>query len=259
MQIKTLAKKRFGQNFLQDKNIIHKIIASIAPQATDHIVEIGPGLGALTTQILPQVSRLDAVELDRDLIPKLEAACGKPGNLYIYQANALKFDFSNLSAENKPLRIVGNLPYNISTPIIFHLLKYLPLIENMHFMLQQEVVERLAAKPGNKIYGRLSVMVQYFCEVTKLFTVPPQAFYPAPKVYSAIVRLKPHKEIALPAQNINYFTNIVKQAFSQRRKTIHNSLKSHLSNEQLQSINIDPKSRPEQLTVADFVKISNIG
>ncbi len=257
-------RKRFGQNFLQDQNIVQKIITAIAPQEGQHIVEIGPGFGALTTQLLPIVKTMDAIELDRDLIPKLQNTCSNLGQLNIHQADVLKFDFKKLgratgrATSQSPvrLRIIGNLPYNISTPLIFHLLKQIDCISDMHFMLQKEVVDRLAAQPGTKIYGRLSVMVQYFCQVTKLFTVPPSAFYPQPKVYSAFVRLIPHKKIPIPAKDIKILENVVKQAFSQRRKTIQNSLKKLISSEQLINLNINPKLRPEQLSVEDFVKIS---
>lgn len=247
-------RKRFGQNFLRDKDITAKIIAAISPKKNDQIIEIGPGLGALTTQLLPIVSEMSAVEIDRDLIPKLQASCKDLGILNIYQEDALKFDFCKLGTT---LRIVGNLPYNISTPLIFHLLDQIECVLDMHFMLQKEVVERLNALPGTKDYGRLSVMVQYFCEVTQLFTVKPQAFYPVPKVTSAVVRLIPHIKIPTPARDIKTLEKIVKQAFSQRRKIIQNSLKTIISAEQLSELNIDPKSRPEQLSVEDFVRISN--
>lgn len=251
-------RKRFGQNFLQDKNIIQKIIKAIAPKKTDHIVEIGPGLGALTIQLLPILKNMDVIELDRDLVPKLQTACRNLGELNIHQANALRFDFKKLVKNEHLLRIVGNLPYNISTPLIFHLLKQIDCICDVHFMLQKEVAQRLAAKPNNKNYGRLSVMVQYFCKVTKLFTVSSRAFYPVPKVESALVYLVPHKKISLPAKNISALEEIVKLAFNQRRKMIQNCLKGSVSKEQFSNLNISPKLRPEQLSVEDFVKISNI-
>jgi 16S rRNA (adenine1518-N6/adenine1519-N6)-dimethyltransferase len=252
---KIIPRKRFGQNFLHDKNIIQKIINAIAPKKGEHIVEIGPGLGALTVELLPILGTMDVIELDRDLIPKLQAKCEGLGQLNIHRADALKFDFKKLDDH---LRIVGNLPYNISTPLIFHLLKQIDGILDMHFMLQKEVVERLAAQSGNKNYGRLSVMVQYFCQVTQLFTVSPRAFYPAPKVKSALVRLIPHKKISLLAKDTALLAKVVKAAFSQRRKTIQNSLKTLISQQQLLQLNIDPKLRAEQLSVDDFVKVSNI-
>lgn len=251
-------RKRFGQNFLQDKNIIQKIIKAIAPKKTDHIVEIGPGLGALTIQLLPILKNMDVIELDRDLVPKLQTACRNLGELNIYQADALRFDFKKLVKNEHLLRIVGNLPYNISTPLIFHLLEQIDCICDMHFMLQKEVAQRLAAKPNNKNYGRLSVMVQYFCRVKELFTASPHAFYPVPKVESALVYLVPHKKISLPAKNISALEEIVKLAFNQRRKMIQNCLKGSVSKEQFSNLNISPKLRPEQLSVEDFVKISNI-
>jgi 16S rRNA (adenine1518-N6/adenine1519-N6)-dimethyltransferase len=256
-----IPKRRFGQNFLQDQNIVKKIITAIAPKKGQHMVEIGPGLGALTRELLPILKVMEVIELDRDLIPKLQNACTNLGQLNIHQADVLQFDFKKLLRATRrapgQLRIVGNLPYNISTPLIFHLLKQIDCISDMHFMLQQEVVDRLAAQPGSKTYGRLSVMVQYFCQVTKLFTVPPGAFYPAPKVYSAFVRLIPHKKISLPVTDSDMLEKVVKQAFNQRRKTIQNSLKKLISSEQLINLNINPKLRPEQLTVEDFVKICN--
>ncbi|KPJ67460.1 MAG: rRNA methyltransferase [Coxiella sp. DG_40] len=251
-------RKRFGQNFLQDKNIILKIIEAIAPKKTDHIVEIGPGLGALTVQLLPVLKTMDVIELDRDLIPKLQTACRNLGKLNIHQADVLQFDFKKLVKNKHLVRVIGNLPYNISTPLIFHLLKQISYIRDMHFMLQKEVAQRLAAKPNRKDYGRLSVMVQYFCGVTELFTVSPHAFYPVPKVDSALVRLVPHKKILLPAKDVSVLEKIVKLAFNQRRKMISNCLKDIVSNEQFRILNIDPKLRPEQLSVGDFVKISNI-
>lgn len=251
-------RKRFGQNFLQDKNIILKIIEAIAPIKTDHIVEIGPGLGALTVQLLPILKTMDVIELDRDLIPKLQTTCRNLGKLNIHQADALQFDFKKLVKNKQLLRVVGNLPYNISTPLIFHLLKQINYIRDMHFMLQKEVARRLAAKPNNKDYGRLSVMVQYFCEITELFTVGPHAFYPVPKVESALVRLVPHEKILLPVKDISILEKVVKLAFNQRRKMISNCLKGLVSNEQFNSLNIDLKLRPEQLSVEDFVRISNI-
>jgi 16S rRNA (adenine1518-N6/adenine1519-N6)-dimethyltransferase len=251
-------RKRFGQNFLQDKNIILKIIEAIAPKKNDHIVEIGPGPGALTIQLLPILKTMDVIELDRDLVPKLQAVCRNLGELNIHQADALQFDFKKLIKNKHLLRIIGNLPYNISTPLIFHLLKQINYIHDMHFMLQKEVAQRLAAKPNNKNYGRLSVMVQYFCEVTELFIVSPRAFYPVPKVESALVRLIPHKKILLPAKNVSVLEKVVKLAFNQRRKMIQNCLKGSVSEEQFNSLNISSKLRPEQLSVEDFVKISNI-
>lgn len=250
-------KKRFGQNFLHDQNVINKIISAINPQQNQHILEIGPGLGALTKNILPIVKHLEAVEIDSDLISELKKECTSLGELIIYQEDALKFDFTKVTKNKCELRVIGNLPYNISSPLIFHLLDNIHYLYDMHFMLQKEIVERITAKPNNKIYGRLSVMVQYFCDAELLFIVNPNSFHPAPKVDSAFLRLIPRKKIETKANNINNLSKIVKQAFNQRRKTIQNSLKGLISEEQLISLEINPKFRAEQLSVDDFVRISN--
>lgn len=251
------ARKRFGQHFLHDQHIIQKIVAAINPQTGEHLVEIGPGLGALTKALLPLVSNLDAIEIDRDIIPKLKNLAEPYGTLTIHEADALTFSFATLSKE-QPLRVVGNLPYNISTPLIFHLLEEVECIQDMHFMLQKEVVDRLAAHPGNKTYGRLSVMVQYYCNVKKLFTVPPGAFNPPPQVDSAIIRLTPYAEPPYPAKNIRTLSTVVSTAFGQRRKTLRKSLQSLLTPEHWSRLTIDAQLRPEQLTVENFVEISNI-
>ncbi|MBS0357945.1 MAG: 16S rRNA (adenine(1518)-N(6)/adenine(1519)-N(6))-dimethyltransferase RsmA [Proteobacteria bacterium] len=253
-----IPRKRFGQNFLVDPNIIRQIIQAIDPKPDDAIVEIGPGLGALTQVLLPMTKHLTVIELDRDLISPLRMACVDLGELIIHQADALKFDFSTLETSNKKLRIVGNLPYNISTALIFHLLTFQSLIKDMHFMLQQEVVERLAAAPGSKAYGRLSVMVQYHCQVEPLFQVPPTAFRPAPKVYSAIVRLTPYETPPYHAENPELFAKIVNQAFQQRRKTLRNCLKGIVPIKCLEDLGIDPQLRPEQLSLKNYVEISNL-
>jgi len=187
------ARKRFGQHFLTDPYVVAGIVAAISPQRDDHLVEIGPGLGVLTESLLPCVNAMDAIELDRDIIPKLKERCRDRGQLHIHEADALKFDFTTLAEDGRPLRIVGNLPYNISTPLMFHLLS-MQTVQDMHFMLQKEVVDRLAAIPSNKDYGRLSVMMQYHCRVESLMQVPPEAFSPPPKVNSAVVRLVPWSE-----------------------------------------------------------------
>lgn len=250
------ARKRFGQNFLVDPGIIGKITRAISPKPSQHIVEIGPGLGALTTAILPLAERMDVVELDRDIIPQLKIACLDLGELNIHQHDALRFDFAKLAKDDTPMRIIGNLPYNISSPLIFHLLDYAELIKDMHFMLQKEVVTRMAAKPGNKSYGRLSVMVQYHCEVSALFNVPATAFRPAPKVVSAFLRLVP-KPPSIKATDYKKFSELVRLAFNQRRKILSNSLKNIIVEDAFAHANIDPKSRPEQLSVEDFVRLSN--
>ncbi len=249
-------RKRFGQNFLQDDAVIEKIMHSIRPMRTDRLVEIGPGLGALTFALLPLLDKLNVVELDRDLIPYLQEQGQASGRLAIYQADALNFDFTQLTDAPGSLRVVGNLPYNISTPLLFHLLAQLPVIKDMHFMLQKEVVERIAAPVGGRVYGRLSGMVQYYCEAQVRFYVPPEAFKPAPKVTSAILRLVP-REPLLRANDLRMLGEVVRLAFNQRRKMLQNSLASLLSAQALEALDINPQARPEQIPVDAFVRISN--
>ena len=251
------ARKRFGQNFLHDHGVIQRIVLSINPKEGDKLVEIGPGQGALTEGLLAGAGALDVVELDRDLIPTLKLRFGLNRSFRIHEADALKFDFSTLKTDEHPLRLAGNLPYNISTPLIFHLLSFEGLIRDMHFMLQKEVVLRLAATPGEKNYGRLSIMTQYYCQVDYLFTVGPGSFKPAPKVDSAIVRLTPHKTLPYPCKDVEKLEAVVRDAFSQRRKTLRNTLKAHIKAEALEGLSIDPGTRPEQLHLADFVKIAD--
>lgn len=250
-------RKRFGQNFLQDQMVVQNIVASIAPTQEDHIVEIGPGRGVLTHEILQFINSLDAIEIDRDLIPLLIKSCEKLGQLRLFQADALTFDFSQLVYNQEKLRIIGNLPYNISTPLLFHLLAQIDLIKDMHFMLQQEVVSRIVAPVGTADYGRLSIMIQYYCQVDELFSVPPTAFFPEPKVNSAVIQLIPHDFIKNPAYDIKQLSFIVQQAFMHRRKTLRNALKSYFSVEQLLQMNIDPELRPQELSVAEYVNLSN--
>jgi len=249
------AKKRFGQNFLHDMGIIDRIVNSIRVKETDNVIEIGPGLGAITKQILPITKRINVIELDRDIIPKLKFNCDGLGELKIMQTDALKVDYSQF-AENGPLRVVGNLPYNISTPILFHLFDYLEHIQDMHFMLQKEVVLRMAAQPGSKVYGRLSVMTQSVCDTRMLFLVPPESFTPAPKVESAIVYLTPRKE-KLNIFDRQLFAKIVTEAFNQRRKTLRNVWRDRIDVDSLLNLNIDPKLRPENISLQEFVKVSN--
>lgn len=253
----TVARKRFGQNFLQDDSVIANIIACFAPQASEHCVEIGPGLGALTIPLLKKIKHLDAVELDRDIIPVLLGKAAAVGELNIHQADVLKFDFHTLIKNNEKLRVIGNLPYNISTPLIFHLLAQLDIIQDMVFMLQQEVVDRMAATPNTKDYGRLTVMVQYHCQVESLFVIPPQAFNPAPKVYSKLVHLTPYQHKPFVASDVTLFSEIVREAFNQRRKTIRNSLKNLVNDQVFAQLNISPSARAENLSVADYVKLAN--
>jgi 16S rRNA (adenine1518-N6/adenine1519-N6)-dimethyltransferase len=251
------ARKRFGQNFLQDGQVIADIIASFAPQPEDQCVEIGPGLGALTIPLLKKIKRLQAVELDRDIIPILLQNSNNIGELEIHQGDVLNFDFHTLVKNNKKLRMIGNLPYNISTPLIFHLLNQLDIIQDMFFMLQQEVVDRMAAAPNNKQYGRLSVMVQYHCQVEGLFVIPPEAFLPQPKVFSKLVHLVPHLQKPIVAQDEKLFADIVREAFGQRRKTIRNSLKNIISDAVFEQLGLSPSLRAENLSVTDYVQLTN--
>ncbi|MCB1662908.1 MAG: 16S rRNA (adenine(1518)-N(6)/adenine(1519)-N(6))-dimethyltransferase RsmA [Pseudomonadales bacterium] len=252
------ARKRFGQNFLEDANIIRAIIRIINPKPQQALVEIGPGLGALTELLLETTGgHLAVVELDRDLIPVLRTKFFNYPHLRIHQADALKFDFPSLAQAEQKLRIVGNLPYNISTPLIFHLISCASSIQDMHFMLQKEVVERLAAQPGCKDYGRLGIMVQYHCRVESLLDVPPTAFNPRPKVESAVVKLTPYMKPPIPARDIEVFEKVVRSAFAQRRKTLRNNLKSMITDAQLEALNIDPSIRAENLTLQNFVAISD--
>jgi len=249
------AKKRFGQNFLHDQGVIDRIVSCLRVKADDNLIEIGPGLGAITKQILPVVGRMNVIELDRELIPKLRFNCDGLGQLDINQEDALGVDY-NRFADSRPMRIVGNLPYNISTPLLFHLFTFLDKIQDMHFMLQKEVVLRMTALPGSKTYGRLSVMTQSVCDLRMLFLVPPESFTPAPKVESAIVYLAPRKN-PVTISDRTLFEIIVREAFNQRRKTLRNVWRNRIEVEALESLGIDPKLRPEQLSLEDFVKVSN--
>lgn len=254
-------RKRFGQNFLHDPNSIAKIVTAIAPTAEQHLVEIGPGLGAITTELLRFATYLDAIELDRDLIAPLTQRCAGLGSLRIHNADALKFDFCALqlqsSITSNKLRIVGNLPYNISTPLLFHLLNQAVCIQDLHFLLQKEVVNRIVAIPGSKIYGRLSVMVQARCNVQRLFDISAGAFWPVPKVESSLIRLVPHSEQLHPIVNTDIFTKLVAQAFSQRRKTLRNALLPMVSDVTICACGLDGALRPEQLSVDDFINLAH--
>ena len=251
------ARKRFGQNFLHDQQVIDRIIREIAPSPDDHLLEIGPGQGALTKQLAKSGARLDCVELDRDLAEHLRHQYRDYDSVHIHQLDILKFDLNDLELDDRRLRIIGNLPYNISTPVLFHLLKFYEKIEDMSFMLQLEVVERMAADVGDKDYGRLSLMLQYFCRAEKLFNVPPQAFTPQPKVNSAIVRLTPYPELPVQAKDVECLKLVVRTAFNQRRKTLKNSLKMLISEDALSDLAINMKLRPENLSLTDYVKISD--
>ena len=251
-----IARKRFGQNFLQDQSIISQLIASVQTQPHQHWVEIGPGLGALTAPLLRTGVRLDVIELDRDLVSLLHTAFHGHPQLTIHSADALHFDFTALATDAEKLRVIGNLPYNISTPLLFHLLSNTHCIQDMHFMLQKEVVNRMCAAPGSKQYGRLSVMVQYYCATEWLFDVPPESFDPIPKVMSAIIRLTPHLTPPVVINDIEQLNRVVTEAFSQRRKTLRNCLKKLFDEEALIHLNIDPNARAETLSLADFAKLS---
>lgn len=251
------ARKRFGQNFLHDNYVIDQIVTAIGPQKDQHMVEIGPGLGALTEPMCELVDALTVIELDRDLAARLRTHPFIASKLTIIEADALKYDFSQLLSDDKPLRIFGNLPYNISTPLMFHLFSFANKVQDMHFMLQKEVVNRLAASPGNKSYGRLSVMAQYHCQIIPVLQVPPGAFNPPPKVDSAVVRLTPHQKKPVTLINEDTLHKVCAQAFNQRRKTIRNSLKESLSEKQLIDLDINPELRAENLSLEQYAKIAN--
>jgi 16S rRNA (adenine1518-N6/adenine1519-N6)-dimethyltransferase len=248
------ARKRFGQNFLTDASIVRQI-ADRYQNTEQTIVEIGPGKGALTTALLDTGTAVIALELDRDLIPLLQRQFGDRSNLHLQQADALKFDWTALSSHS-PLHVVGNLPYNIATPLIFNLLEHLPLITDMQFMLQWEVVLRLCAQPGSKHYGQLSVVVQNLCETTALFEVPSSAFSPAPKVTSGVVQLIPRSKPLIDTALHIEFNHLVKSAFAQRRKTLRNNLKGLLDSEQISACGIDPGQRAETLTIDVFKSLT---
>ena len=246
-------RKRLGQHFLVDRGTIERIVAAIDPQRGEHIVEIGPGLGALTDPLLERVEYVHVVELDRDLSERLRERYPAE-RLSVYQTDALRFDFATLPA---PLRIVGNLPYNISTPLLFHVAVAAARCVDLHFMLQQEVVDRMVAKPSDPEYGRLSVMLQYRFGLERLFTVAPEAFRPPPKVHSAFVRLVPRPLSELGALDQLGFSRAVSKAFSMRRKTLRNALHGLISASDLAALGIDPGVRAETLPVAAFVTIAN--
>jgi 16S rRNA (adenine1518-N6/adenine1519-N6)-dimethyltransferase len=251
--MKHVAKKRFGQNFLTDQAIVSSLIDAINPKTEEIIVEIGPGLGALTKPLLKKINHLHVVEIDRDIVSWMQNEYAK-NTISIHNVDALRFDFTSLGHN---IRVVGNLPYNISTPILFHLLDNVSHITDMHFMLQKEVVERMVASPSTPAYGRLSVMLQYHLAMEYLITVPPEAFEPAPKVESAFVRCVPHATKPNIASDYNLFYQVVLAAFGQRRKTLRNTLKNLLDDDGFAAININSQLRAENLNVGQFVAISN--
>ncbi len=249
------ARKRFGQHFLHDKNIIDKILRAIGANEGDNLLEIGPGQGALTIPLLKQCKKLTAVELDRDLIPELSRISSKYGELNIINTDILTFEINSLPVI-KPFRIVGNLPYNISTPLMFHLLESTDSILDMHFMVQKEVAQRIVSTVGSNHYGRLSVMMQYQCDCQYLFDVAPGCFKPPPKVNSAVIRLIPHDQPEFKVGSSKLFAKIVQTAFGQRRKTISNSLKSMISPEIFDRCDIDTRLRAENLRGQDYAQLS---
>ena len=256
------ARKRFGQNFLHDNHVIQNIVAAIYPQKGQFLVEIGPGLGALTEPVGEQVEHLTVVELDRDLAERLRHHPFLHQKLTVIETDAMQFDFGTLYADQtaepkQKLRVFGNLPYNISTPLMFHLFKYHDVIQDMHFMLQKEVVKRLCAAPNSKAYGRLTIMAQYFCQVMPVLEVPPSAFKPAPKVDSAVVRLIPHQTLPHPVKDLYWLNRVCSQAFNQRRKTLRNALSTLFSPENLTALEIDLNARAENLSIADYARLAN--
>lgn len=247
-----IPRKRFGQHFLRDESVVRAMLSAINPMKDATVVEIGPGLGALTLPLLTRLNTLHIVEIDTDLQAHWRAS-PEASRLTLHAADALTLDYSQWG---KGLRVVGNLPYNISTPLIFHLLQYAPFISDMHFMLQKEVVERLAAPPGSKDYGRLSIMVQYLCAVDYLFDVGPEAFDPPPRVDSAVVRLTPWEHSPYEAVDVSRLQQVVTRAFSMRRKTIANALKPLFDADTLRTLGLDPGTRPEQLAISDYIRLA---
>lgn len=247
-------RKRFGQNFLVDQSVLESMATIIQAEPSDHLIEIGPGTGALTKYLLKDCPHIDAIEIDRDLSGLLKSQFSNK-TLTVYEQDVLTVDFRQFSPT--PLRIIGNLPYNISTPLIFHLLQFLDCIEDMHFLLQKEVVERITAEPNSKDYGRLSIMIQYFCETAYLLDVSKHAFKPAPKVESAFFRLRPHATLPSKAHNIKTFSKIVQTCFNHRRKMLRTILKEEYDLSKIPDDSIDLNKRPEALSVADFVRLAN--
>jgi 16S rRNA (adenine1518-N6/adenine1519-N6)-dimethyltransferase len=250
-------RKRFGQNFLHDPGTIARILAAIAPAPGQRLVEIGPGRGAITAGLLAAAGGLDVVEIDRDLIPLLSERFPPATGLSIHNADALAFDLHALCPPGERLRLVGNLPYNISTPLLFRFLEQTDCVQDMHLMLQKEVVERMAADPGGREYGRLTVGIQAYCRVDPLFTIGPGAFTPAPKVDSAFLRLTPHRPLPHPVADRATLTRLVAQAFSQRRKTLRNTLKGALPPGLLEAQGIDPGQRAEEIPVDAYIRLAN--
>ena len=258
-------RKRFGQNFLTDQQVVQRIINSISPRKDQSLVEIGPGQGVLTEFLADSCQHLDLIEIDRDLVAMLRKRYFDKPNLVIYQLDALQLNLQQILNspdssidETGKFRLIGNLPYNISTPLIFHLLEQAAWITDMHFMLQKEVADRIAATPGSKQYARLSVITQYLCQVTRLFDVAPDSFKPVPKVWSSFVKLTPHSVPPVQVESFQAFNMVVTSAFSQRRKTLRNTLSKLLTAEQIRSINIDPGRRAETLSLQEFADLTRL-
>ena len=254
------ARKRFGQHFLHEPGVIARIVRAIAPKPDDALVEIGPGLGALTVPLLDAAGALTVIELDRDVIPHLREACGGTARLDVVQADALRVDYTKLAAQiagGGPLRLAGNLPYNISTPLLFHLLEHAAAIKDMHFMLQKEVVRRICAAPDTEDYGRLTVTLAARAEAAELFTVGPGAFTPPPRVDSAVVRITP-RPAPFPIRDLARYDQLAMLAFNQRRKTLHNALRGAVAPEAFAAAGIDPRARGETLSPEQFARLANI-
>ena len=250
-------RKRFGQHLLTNPNTITSIVKVIHPKKEDRLVEIGPGRGAITIPILKKVGTLDAIEIDRDIAKEVTKKCSAIGELTIHQGDVLNFDFSQLASKDKPIRLFGNLPYNISTPLLFHLLNYSNLITDMHFMLQKEVVDRITAQTGDSNYSRLSIMLQCNYKVESLFDISPNDFTPPPKVNSSFMRLLPDDQYFKTIINHDVFRKLVETAFQQRRKTIKNSLSVLVSEEQLLKANISLTQRPQEISIPQYIELSN--
>lgn len=248
-------RKRFGQHFLRDPHVVQRIVAAFHPAPGEHVVEIGPGEGVMTRELMGKTAQFDIVEIDRDLAAHLRESL--PQAVTVHNADALNFDLCKLTASGQKLRLIGNLPYNISTPLLFHVLDHAACVQDMLFMLQKEVVDRLAAGPGGKDYGRLSVMIQWKCRVEKLFNVAPGAFFPPPKVDSSVVRLTPHARPPIEVRDPERFAEIVKAAFAQRRKVLRNTLKGLVAPETMERLGIDPGRRAETLTLDEFAALAN--
>ncbi|MGH8552533.1 MAG: 16S rRNA (adenine(1518)-N(6)/adenine(1519)-N(6))-dimethyltransferase RsmA, partial [Methylococcales bacterium] len=251
-------RKRFGQNFLQDPAVVFEILSAINPKGDEHVVEIGPGTGALTTPLLSRCGFLDIVEIDRDLAARLKTRFASSQNLNVVCEDVLHVNFFNFRRSDEKIRLIGNLPYNISTPLLFYLLDQVACIQDMHFMLQKEVVDRICAKPGGKAFGRLSIMMQFHFQTEKLFEVAPRSFKPQPRVHSALVRLTPRCLPEYSNTDFGVLKTVVTQAFSQRRKTLRNALSGHLSADELAAIGVDPAARAETIDIAAYIRLSEV-